>query len=252
MMRVLTCVTFMLHSLCVCCLSVRVDSCVSRVGYMIDPDASRNQSTGKFLTDILEVCGISADMFHRTSTLSSASTVTSKNQSHILGPTLCFSAKKYQFVFVELMVSMAIIGVLSAMSVPSLKAWSRNYNVQSAALDLYAHMHVAKLGAGKKIRAWMINFNPDGLSGYQVQTSAGKTVKTVDFHAKYNSDIQYADPTTTKTFGCFWRTAFRPNGLVGTGYAYISNKSKSSYYRVGMLYATGSIKIEKWNGAQWE
>ena len=164
---------------------------------------------------------------------------------------MLFCKKESGFSIVELMVSMAIIGVLSAMSVPSLKAWSRNYNVQSAALDLYAHMHVAKLGAVKENRAWMINFNPDGLSGYQVQTSAGKTVKTVDFHAKYNSDIQYADPTTTKTFDAS-SIAFRPNGLSGTGYAYISNKSKSSYYRVGMLYATGSIKIEKWNGAQWE
>jgi len=40
---------------------------------MIDPDAARNQRAGKFLTDILEVCGISADMFHRASTLSPAS-----------------------------------------------------------------------------------------------------------------------------------------------------------------------------------
>jgi hypothetical protein len=27
---------------------------------------------------------------------------------------------------------------------------------------------------------------------------------------------------------------------------------KSTYYRIGMLYATGSIKIEKWNGTQWK
>ena len=113
---------------------------------------------------------------------------------------MLFCKKEPGFSIVELMVSMAIIGVVSAFSVPSLKAWSRNYNLQSAALDLYAHMHIAKLGAVKENRAWTINFNPDGLSGYQVRNSAGKTVKTVDFQRKYNSDIQYADPTTTKTF----------------------------------------------------
>ena len=159
--------------------------------------------------------------------------------------------KEHGFSIVELMVSMAIIGLVSAFSVPSLKAWSRNYNLQSAALDLYAHMHIAKLGAVKENRAWTIHFNPDGLSGYEVQNSVGKTIKTVDFQAKYSSDIQYTDPTTTKTFDAP-TIAFRPNGLSGIGYAYISNKSKSGYYRVGMLYATGSIKIEKWNGAQWE
>ena len=165
---------------------------------------------------------------------------------------MMLSCKKERgFSIVELMVSMAIIGVVSALSVPSLKSWSRNYNVQSAALDLYAHMHVAKLGAVKENRAWTINFNPDGLSGYQVQNSAGKPVKAVDFRAKYSGEIQYADPTTTKTFDAP-TLAFRPNGLSGIGYAYISNKNKSSYYRVGMLYATGSIKIEKWNGTKWE
>ena len=75
---------------------------------------------------------------------------------------MLFCKKESGFSIVELMVSMAIIGVLSAMSVPSLKGWSRNYNVQSAALDLYAHMHVAKLGAVKENRAWMINFFTTG------------------------------------------------------------------------------------------
>ena len=164
---------------------------------------------------------------------------------------MLFRKKEHGFSIVELMVSMSIIGLVSALSVPSLKSWSRNYNLQSAALDLYAHMHIAKMGAVKENRAWTLHFNPDGLSGYQVQNSAGKTVKTVDFHAKYSGEIQYIDPTTTKTFDAP-TIAFRPNGLSGIGYAYISNKSKSGYYRVGMLYATGSIKIEKWNGAQWE
>src|SRR5262245_46620521 len=190
MIRVLTCVTFMLHSLCVCCLSVRLDSHVSRVRYMIDPDASRNQRAGEFLTNILEVHGISADMFPRV-----------ENQSQFLeDKNMLFRKKEHGFSIVELMVSMSIIGLVSALSVPSLKSWSRNYNVQSAALDLYAHMHIAKLGAVKENRAWTIHFNPEGLSGYQVQNSAGKTVKTIDFRAKYSGEIQYADPTTTKTF----------------------------------------------------
>jgi prepilin-type N-terminal cleavage/methylation domain-containing protein len=133
---------------------------------------------------------------------------------------MLFCKKEHGISLVELMVCMAIIGLVSAFSVPSLKAWSSNYNLQSAALDLYAHMHIARLGAVKENRAWTIHFNPDGLSGYQVQNSAGKTVKTVDFRAKYSSDIQYTDPTTTKTFDAP-SIAFRPNGLSGIGHAYI-------------------------------
>ena len=118
-------------------------------------------------------------------------------------------------------------------------------------MDLYAHMQIAKLGAVKENKSWTINFNPGGLLGYQVRNSAGNTVKTVDFRTQYKGEIQYADPTATKTYDAA-SIAFNPNGLSGTGYAYISNKNKSGYYRIGMLYAIGSIKIEKWNGTQWK
>jgi len=118
-------------------------------------------------------------------------------------------------------------------------------------MDLYAHMQIAKLGAVKENKSWTINFNPGGLSGYQVRNSAGQAVKTVDFNTQYKGEIQYGDPTATRTYDAS-SIAFNPNGLSNTGYAYVSNKSKSSYYRIGMLYATGSIKIEKWNGTQWQ
>src|SRR5262249_2949672 len=140
----------------------------------------------------------------------------------------------------------------STASVPSLKRWSRNYNMQSASMDLYAHMQIAKLGSIKENKSWTINFNPDGLLGYQVRDNAGKTVKTVDFRTQYNGEILYEDPTATKTYPNTSLLRFNPNGLSDAGHAYISNKNKSGYYRVGMLYATGSIKIEKWDGTQWK
>ena len=159
--------------------------------------------------------------------------------------------KEYGFSIVDLMIAMAIASLISVASIPSLKRWSRNYNVQSAAMDLYSHMQIAKLGAVKENKSWTINFNPSGLFGYQVCNSTGKIVKTVDFSTKYSGEIQYTDPTATKTYDDSSIT-FSPNGLSETGYTYISNKSKSSYYRVGMLYAIGSIKIEKWDGTQWK
>ena len=75
-----------------------------------------------------------------------------------------------------------------------------NHNVKSAALDLYAHMQIAKLGSVKENKSWTINFNPDTLLGYQVRNNAGNVVKTVDFRTRYNGDIQYGDPTETKTY----------------------------------------------------
>ena len=167
---------------------------------------------------------------------------------------MLYYKKEHGFSIIDLMITMAIVGLVSAVSVPGLKQWSRNYNMQSAAIDLYSHMQIAKLGAVKENKSWTINFNPGGLLGYQVCNSTGQSVKTIDFRARYSGEIQYADTTTTKTYDHPTITFF-PNGLIKsdeTGYAYISSKSKSSYYRIGMLYAAGSIKIEKWNGTQWK
>jgi Tfp pilus assembly protein FimT len=163
-----------------------------------------------------------------------------------------YDKKESGFSIVDLMITLAIIGAISLASVPSLKKWSRNYNMQSAAMDLYAHMQLAKLGAVKENKEWTINFNPGGLMGYQVRNNAGTVVKTVDFSTQYSGEIQYGDPTATKTYPDTARIRFNPNGLSEIGHAYISNKSKSGYYSIGMLYTISSIKIEKWDGTQWK
>jgi len=159
--------------------------------------------------------------------------------------------KEHGFSIVDLMIAIAIAGIISVASIPSLKGWSRNYNMQSAAMDLYAHMQIAKLGAIKENKPWTINFNPGGLLGYEVHNSAGQTVKTINFRTRYDSDILFTDPTAAKTFDVPILT-FNPSGLSDQGYAYISNKSRSKYYRVGLASITGSVRIEKWDGTQWK
>ena len=162
--------------------------------------------------------------------------------------------KENGFSIVDLMIAIAIAGIISVASIPSLKQWSRNYNLQSAAMDLYAHMQMAKIGAVKENKLWTVNFNPGGLLGYEVHNSAGQTVKTINFRTRYDNEILFIDPTAAKTFEHPIVT-FQPSGLIdqnNLGYAYISNKSKSKYYRVGLPSITGSVRIEKWDGAQWK
>jgi Tfp pilus assembly protein FimT len=167
---------------------------------------------------------------------------------------MTYRKKENGFSIIDLVVAIAIAGVVSVISVPGLKQWSRNYNLQSAAMDLYSHMQKAKMGAVKENKLWTVNFNPGGLLGYEVHNSAGQTVKTVDFRTLYDGEVLFKDPTAAKTFE-HPIIAFNPSGLIdqdNVGYAYISNKSKSKYYRVGLPSITGSVKIERWDGAQWK
>jgi len=167
---------------------------------------------------------------------------------------MAYRKKERGFSITDLLLTIAIAGAASVIAVPSLKQWSRNYTLQSAAMDLYAHMQTAKMSSIKENRSWTINFNPGVLLGYEVRNSTGQTVKRVDFRTRYNNEILFTDPTAVNPFD-HPIVAFQPNGLIdqnNVGYAYISNKSKSKYYRVGMPAITGSVKIEKWDGAQWK
>src|SRR5262245_32465384 len=96
--------------------------------------------------------------------------------------------KENGFSIVDLMIALAIASLISVASIPGLKRWSINYNVKSAAMDLYSHMQIAKMGAVKENKSWTLNFNPDGLLGYQVRHKVvvdgqekEKIVKTVNF-----------------------------------------------------------------------
>ena len=68
---------------------------------------------------------------------------------------------------------------------------------------------------------------------------------------RYDGEILFTDPTAAKTYD-FPALNFNPSGLCDQGYAYISNRSRSKYYRVGLPSITGSVKIDKWDGAQWK
>jgi type II secretion system protein H len=154
------------------------------------------------------------------------------------------------FSLIELMIALAIFGIIATVAAPNFQSWSRNYRLKSAANDLYSHMQMAKIGAVKENRPWTVNFNP---SGYKVQNSSDPAVppvKTVDFGAKYSNAIQYKSPTSSTSYDSATLT-FNPNGTSSSGFAYISNKAGSGYYRVGLCFSNGSIILQKWNGSPW-
>ena len=151
------------------------------------------------------------------------------------------------FSLIELMIALAIFGIIATVAAPSFQSWSRNYQIKSASNDLYSHLQMAKIGAVKENKSWTVNFN---LSGYNIKDNSGKIIKTVDFSSRYNKEIQYKSPTSSATYDSATLT-FNPNGTSNKGFAYISNKARSGYYQVGLCFPNGSITLQKWNGSPW-
>lgn len=74
------------------------------------------------------------------------------------------------FTLPEVMVVVAIIGIMSAIAVPPFLSWLSNKGIQIAARDLYSNFRKAQSLAVKQNRNCAITFN--GTSGYTVYVDA--------------------------------------------------------------------------------
>jgi prepilin-type N-terminal cleavage/methylation domain-containing protein len=74
------------------------------------------------------------------------------------------------FSLPEVLTVVAIIGIMSAIAIPSMFSWLSNKGLQSAARDLYSNMKKAQSFAVKENRNCAITFN--GTSGYTVYMDA--------------------------------------------------------------------------------
>jgi prepilin-type N-terminal cleavage/methylation domain-containing protein len=160
------------------------------------------------------------------------------------------------FSLIELIIVIAIIGVLAGATVPNVKQWTSMYHVKNAAMDLFSHIQMVKMNAIRDNRPWTIDFEPAGFVGYQIRNSAGTVVKEVKFHQDYKGDVEYKGPAAFAKFSLSDAgdiLTLNQSGLTPvTGYVSLSNSNHTSYYRIWLPYITGSVKLQKWNGSDWE
>lgn len=151
--------------------------------------------------------------------------------------------KKSGFTLTELIVVIAVLGILTVAGATNFLSWLPKYRLKSAARDLYSNMQLAKMAA---IRAngncsILYSSNPDQ---YTVSL-LNKTVVLGD----YGSGVNFDGPSN-ETFAVATIT-FNSRGTSNQGYAYLSNSGNTAYYRVGPLLS-GVINLQKWDGGSWE
>ena len=164
---------------------------------------------------------------------------------------------------IELMIGMAIIGILSAVVYYSLSRSLPEKHLKQAATQLYLDMQKAKSLAVLNRQRMRIDFNPVTQSYSMVDDQADTTLKTVSL-SNYKSGITYGSGPasrpygTASTFGDDYITydpdnsiVFEPNGMANAGTVYLTNINKSVCYALRTPMSTGNIKIIKTGSETW-
>jgi len=147
--------------------------------------------------------------------------------------------KRSGFTLIQLTIVIALLAILTAVSVPNFLSWLPKYRLKSAARDLYSNLQLAKMTAIRANKDCSVNYhkNPDR---YTVDL-LNKTIRL----SEYKSGITFHGPNN-ETFAVPTIT-FNSRGTSNSGYAYLASSGKTAYYRVGPL-TSGAIKLQKWGG----
>lgn len=149
------------------------------------------------------------------------------------------------FTMTELLVVVAILGILAVAAIPGFSVWLPKYRLKSSAQDLYSHVQSTKLRAIQQNAATGVSFYSGPDRYLHTGARSDQTVVLGD----YGHGVRFEGPGGETYSTNYLR--FDVRGFSSGGYAYLSNDDHTDYYRVGAL-STGVVRLEKWSGTAWE
>lgn len=96
----------------------------------------------------------------------------------------------------ELMVVIAIIGILSAISIPAFMGWRPNYRLKSAVMDMQTNLQLTRVEAIRQNQNCQVLFAGNQYTIPCLNNMTGKIVNLAD----YNGQISFGGAPATITF----------------------------------------------------
>jgi type II secretory pathway pseudopilin PulG len=179
------------------------------------------------------------------------------------------------YSIIELVVTLVVMGIMVSIAIPTFSRWLPDYQLKTAATELYSNLQLAKMSAVRDNIEWALFFSPN-FRLYQIRVGTGPDGDYIDpggynvqktiWLDNYRGGVRYGHGSATADLGAGWddevtfsgvpdlpdnTVLFSPRGMAKPqGYVYLQN-SKNVTYAVGAL-TTGLILMRKWTGAAWE
>ncbi len=168
------------------------------------------------------------------------------------------------FSLVELMVVIAIIVILGAISAPNIVTGLPKYRVKNAARDLTSKMRHARSVAVKEQRDITLVFdtatNRYSIDGTWFPVEHNGNIRSLS--ERYGSGVAFGFGNATDNVPGTGtgdpvsftgdKVAFNSRGLSNKlGYVYLTN-NQGDAYAVGIRNLSGSIVLRHWGGSSWE
>jgi len=151
--------------------------------------------------------------------------------------------KRNGFTTLELMVTIGIIAILTAIAVPSYIKWLPGYRLRSAAFDVYSAMQLARLRAVKE----------NGRVGISFTNGNGKSGKFRVFFDRNNSGIyesnndniiKYGEmPGSVRISAPMGQSMFNGRGLVTAGAGIVRLTNSMGGAKDIQLIVTGNVRM---------